>query len=72
MAACHSKLLGPTFVDLDGALDELFRDSSALTRTLLGAEPVSANGDELGFPPGLVVPAEVREALRSPDVGREV
>jgi cell division protease FtsH len=42
--------------DVDDALDELFDDAGALTRTLLGAAPVTA-----GFrpPPGLTIPAEV-------------
>jgi hypothetical protein len=42
--------------DVDDALDELFDDAGALTRTLLGAAPVTA-----GFrpPPGPTIPAEV-------------
>jgi hypothetical protein len=55
----------PTVADLDAALDELFRDSSALTRSLLGAEPFTDHEDMLDVPPGLVIPTEVREALSS-------
>ena len=46
----------PSSADVDDALDELFDDAGSLTRTLLGAAPVTP-----GFRPrpGLTIPAEV-------------
>jgi len=50
--------------DVDAALDELYADAGALTRSVLGASPAGlADGDEMALQPGLVVPAEVRRMI---------
>ena len=56
----------PTTVQhIRAALDELYADTGALTRSVLGATPPPTDDADAAFPmpPGLVVPAEIRRAL---------
>ena len=56
--------------DVRAALDELYADTSALTRSVLGGSQPSPDATEpYAMPPGLVVPGEVRQMLIARSAG---
>jgi ATP-dependent 26S proteasome regulatory subunit len=57
-----------TAVHVRRALDEMYEDGATLTRTLLGASPATEEAESaFDTPPGLVIPAEIRQMLEALD-----